>query len=155
MIRLVIRGTLFLALAAGASHVTLVAAQDNDVSSYIDSNYGSAPGVADAARVFASSLAALWDQTAVTQKYDRQLTIMAGASELCLRAHLSLVGVDDADGAIDDLKRRVAATPQRYAGYVFSEQLASQNPVDDTITPRQACKLVGAPITLPVPQPGP
>ncbi|MBN3760903.1 hypothetical protein [Burkholderia sp. Ac-20365] len=112
------------ALIFGATAAVGQTATDPGVARYIQEKYGAGNDLSLAASVYANSLIKLWDKTAVEQKYSSDLTLAAGLGEMCLMAKLSRVDPAGAQDDLAELRKTVASTPVRYAGYAIAGHLA-------------------------------
>ncbi|MFP3637535.1 hypothetical protein [Paraburkholderia sp. SIMBA_054] len=138
-------GTLLLA-AIGFAPVHAQTASDQVVAQYIAQKYGSGNDLSIAAATYANALAQLWDKAVVKLQYDPDMTLSASLAETCFLAKLERVNPGRATELNMELKKNVAHTPVRYAGYVIAGQLADQNfAPPQQLTEQQACRLVRVP----------
>jgi len=136
-----------IAVAAGLAMAGSVSAQvgaDNeDIGHYIARVYGRGNDVSAAATAYAGALMRLWDTMARNPRYDQNLTVVADEAQLCLQGKLDRLAPQRRDALIYEMKRKLAGTPQRFAGFLVAEQLSEQNPIRIALSEREACGLVG------------
>lgn len=120
-----------------------VGGDGEDIGHYIERVYGSGNEYSDAASAYATALDTLWTRAANTQQYDSELTDTAQHAQYCLQAKLERVEPRRAQSLLVELKRKLASTPARYAGYLFAEQLAAQHPVVAQMSEARECELTG------------
>lgn len=85
----------------------------------------------------------LWDSMARPPRYDQNLTVVADEAQLCLQGKLDRLAPQRRDALLNEMKRKLAGTPQRFAGFLVAEQLSEQNPIRIALSEREACGLVG------------
>jgi hypothetical protein len=144
--RLFARTLAFVVVLTGCAPVAAqVGAASEDASAYIARVYGSGNEVSAAATAYADALSRLWLRTAVTQTYDESLNLAAITAQICFQDKLDRFIPRRRDTLVTELKHVLAGNPQRYAGYVFAEQLAGQHPLNVVASEREACRSAGVP----------
>jgi hypothetical protein len=134
-----------LALGMAGSALAQVGADNEDIGHYIARVYGSGDDLSAAATAYARALMRLWDTMARNPRYDQNLTVVADEAQLCLQGKLDRVAPQRRDALINEMKRKLAGNPERFAGFLVAEQFAQQNPIQMTLSEREACGLVGVP----------
>jgi hypothetical protein len=128
-------------LAASAS--AQVGADNEEIGHYIARVYGSGDDLSAAATAYAGALTHLWDTMAKNPRYDQNLTVVADEAQLCLQGKLDRLAPQRREALINEMKRKLAGAPERFAGFLIAEQLAQQNPIRMALSEREACGLVG------------